>query len=171
MVAWWWLLFKAITSGSVSWLCHAKYPLPLAQHQHNTTHPSMQNLFQFLKTCSFSNFKFSCQTLSPSSPPPPYSSFYCLLRSRSNKKLLWRKRGWRGLASGKGWVGWRLCITGTCDSNVCLHLLSIHLQLVVASNNRSIGKNNTLKDVKMVLKPSLINPFWFRSGLICVRTA
>ena len=56
MVAWWWLLFKAITSGSVSWLCHAKYPLPLAQHQHNTTHPSMQNLFQFLKTCSFSNF-------------------------------------------------------------------------------------------------------------------
>ena len=70
------------------------------------------------------------------------------------------EEGMEGVGIREGLGGWRLCITGTCDSNVCLHLLSIHLQLVVASNNRSIGKNNTLKDVKMVLKPSLINPFW-----------
>ena len=68
-----WLLFKAITSGSVSWLCHAKYPLPLAQHQHNTTHPSMQNLFQFLKTCSFSNFHVRHCPFLPLLPHIPHS--------------------------------------------------------------------------------------------------
>ena len=50
-----------------------------------------------------------------------------------------------GVGIREGLGGWRLCITGTCDSNVCLHLLSIHLQLVVALNNRSIRKKKQYK--------------------------